>query len=211
MGRGNRAKRGEPGRPAYVGFQRGHPPYYTGGSVKGHAQTNKGDISRIPPEYRSAANPHSLGQPAGSLNHSSRVKTNGLMRHKARERQCLEALQNGKEADDLERHFPPGLVRRLKALAEVAEDPTHRDFLNANRLLRDILGTDRGVDPDEPTAAGAALEIRVLRGSTDPRDLPSLPGAPAPPGEAAGPGSEEGQPPSEKPVAGESRPATGAH
>src|SRR5688500_16077128 len=82
VARGNRTRGAA--RSPNCGFQKGHPPYYTGGSVPGHAPTNpNGHAETLSNAYR-------FDQPLGREN-----MLKGRGRPKDKERECLEALQNG--------------------------------------------------------------------------------------------------------------------
>lgn len=178
-GKGNRAKKGEPGRPAHVGYQRGHPPYYTGGSVPGHAPTRIGGNPALQELNAKGTNPYQFDQPLGALN---RIK--GGNRPKDKERECLEAIENGVEDKALKR-FPQGMVARLRSLAEVAQDVTHKDWINAQRLVREIRTRLRGQTPEELAASREPDVIEVITGRLE---VP-LPGATRGEGSA---GSEAG-------------------
>ncbi len=166
---GNRHSKftGAPGQ----GFQRGHRPYYTGGSVKGHAPTN-----RNPPPIK--ADPrYSFAAPLGSIN---QAKGQRMGKAKSKERECLEAIQNGRKDAELvvpAGRFPPGMVARLRALHDVAEDSAHRDFMHAQRMVSDILTHQRGGKKGEEDGGDGApadgFTVRVVHGhATTP-----LPGA----------------------------------
>jgi len=87
---------------------------------------------------------------------------------KAKEREVMEALQNGKSPKELEKRYPPGLVRRLAILQEVAEDPEHKDFMHAQRLVREILARlQGGAEEDAASAGPAKMVIEVVEGRVD--------------------------------------------
>jgi hypothetical protein len=194
VGRGNRAKRGEPGRPPHVGFQPGHRPFYTGGSVPGHAPTNP--AGHMPPEHyerlhgpNGVLKQYQFGQPLGN-EHSKK----GGNRPKDKERNCLEEIQNGQERDEiLQRRYPPRMIKRLKALLDVSEAKGHRDFMHAQRQVREILTRNRG-DPSERAADGQKDTIEVWHGRVDaqmPGALQKEEGGPSAP-VAEGPPSKAG-------------------
>jgi len=154
-------------RPKHVGFQPGHPPYYRGGSVQGHAPTNTTDLAHLNGPDGAARRAHNdpstpayayrFDQPKGQVNQKK-----GGGRPKDRERQCVEALQNGCDEEDLCARFAPRLVKRLAALLDVSENPEHRDFLHAQRLIREILAHQRGERETELAEAAAARDVIEL-------------------------------------------------
>lgn len=175
MGKGgNRAKRGEPGRPPHVGFQKGHRPFYTGGSVPGHAPTNvKGEAEYLVHSINDPTHPHyqyRFDQPLGIEN-----RKKGGRWAKDRERQCLEAIQNGSDPEKLKKRFPPGMVDRLDALHRVATDDDHRDFMHAQRMISEILkrlgrNTAEGANGDGTDSMGVA-SIELAPGHATPPPL----------------------------------------
>lgn len=154
-------------------FEKGHPPYYTGGAKPGHAPTNpNGHLPGLVQHGRRVGAAWGFDQPLGAEN-----RRKGGRQAKNKERLCMEAIQNQDETrslaartKSLEQRFPPGMVRRLLALHAVAQDPSHRDFLHAQRLVREILTTLRkqpdedGTDASAPTSADA---IVVVHGRID--------------------------------------------
>jgi hypothetical protein len=134
----------------------------TGGSVPGHLPTNPNgnreplDAARAP---GGGAYAYRFGQPLGDV-----ARRKGSMgRVKNKERQCLEAIQNqtGKQSEEAELkrltdRFPHGMVRRLKALQAVCEDPDHPAFIHAQRLAREILTTQKKGKDDPEDGDGAS-------------------------------------------------------
>lgn len=150
-------------------FQKGNDPNrYTGGSKPGHAPTNPNGIG-LPPKPPPGAHAYRFDQPLGQQN---RMK-GGRGWAKNKERTCMEAVQNQTEPNEkklVQRGFPVGMVRRLMALHVVSQDPTHKDFLNAQRLVRDILTTLKKQTGEEEADAAAATSgdtIHVVRGRVD--------------------------------------------
>lgn len=162
-------------------FEKGHPPYYTGGSVPGHAPTNPNAPGMSPdhPNWK-------LGEYAfGTTAKGEENRKKGQGRPKDKERRCLEEIQAGQERDQiLERRYPPRMIKRIRALLEVSEDPTHRDWMNAVREVSKILGRNRGTS-DENAEAKEPDRIEVTFGRLD---IP-MPGAGKdPPKDGGGPG-----------------------
>lgn len=173
--RGNRAKKGEPGRPAHVGFQPGHAPFYNGGSVAGHAPTSDG--SQLP----KGGNAEALKAHRFMKGH--KPENNG-MPATARQRECLESVQNLEDLDDIEavarlkERFPLRMILHLIELQRSAEDPDSHHFLQSQRLIREILIAPKR-RAEIPGAEAAAQKepdtIRVIQG----RINAELPGAAA--------------------------------
>lgn len=131
----------------------------------------------------------------GSTAIGNENRKKGRNRPKDKERNCLEEIQNGQERDQiLERRYPPRMIRRLRALLDVAEDSTHRDFMHAQRQVREILTRHRGTREDEDAEAAARPTdtINVTFGRID-VPMPGSPGAPieeeGPPGESSSGGA----------------------
>lgn len=164
-------------------FQKGHPPYYTGGSVPGHAPTNT-KPTMYPGHPNWKLGDYEFGRtPLGEEN-----RKKGGNRPKDKERRCLEELQSGQDRDNiLERRYPKRMIARLRALLDVSENPDHKDFINAQRMIREILGKHRGIHHDDrPTGERGSIEL--IDGHVD---VP-LPGSGAAPvGE--GPAGSEGE------------------
>lgn len=145
------------------GFKKGHPPHYTGGSVPGHAPTYTGPptMHRGHPNWK--LEPYRFGNPAGDAN-----RKKGGNRPKDKERCCLEEIQNGQDRDEiLERRYPPRMIRRLQALLDVAEDKEHRDFMHAQRQVREILTRNRGDSSADRAAEGPKDTIEVYHGRVE--------------------------------------------
>ncbi len=178
---------GAPGQ----GYQKGHRPFYTGGAVMGHAPTNtKPTMYPGHPSWK--LDPYAFGQPLGE-EHRKR----GGNRPKDKERACLEAIQNGTSEPKLLARFPAGMVKRLSALHKVAEDSSHKDWINAMRMVREILTHLRGVKGEDDRSEDASKPdvIQIAHGHVE-KDLPGNEKAPAPDGRAQGPGEGEVNPPS---------------
>ena len=112
-----------------------------------------------------------------------------------RERECLEDIQNLTPVENLGR-YPPGLVMRMQALYEVANNKNHDDFIAAQRLVREILARTSGPQEGAVAAIGPA-RIEVYEGRIE---IP-MPGAQGDAGPAAGESAEpaegvQSQPPS---------------
>lgn len=141
--------------------------------MPGHAPTNMD-----PPPFTARGLP--FGHPAMEVH-----RKKGGRNARSKERECLEALQNA-DLDDLDakcakltRRFPPGMVYRLRALHDVASDPEHKDFMNAQRMVSDILKhlEKKPGDQDPAALAGAGVPIiELAHGSVE---MP-LPGSVAP-------------------------------
>jgi len=142
-------------------FEKGHPPYYTGGAVKGHAPTSDGSPLKTwknsPLNPDSAKYKYRFDQPLGIEN---RKKGSGSKSVKSKERACLEAIQAGQDRDKiLERRFPIGMIRRLRALESVACDPSHKDFIHAIRMVSDILSHQRGGPESDKGQAAPTIAL----------------------------------------------------
>lgn len=193
---GSTGKRGQWKRPDVaakgLGFQKNHPAFYRGGSVPGHAPTNldpqhlngpDGFARKNLNDPTSLAYPYRFDQPRGMEN-----RKKGGRQAKSKLRECLEAVQNGTRG--IEKRFPPGMLKRMRVLQETAEDPTHRDFMNAQRLVLQIL-TTLGKQPGDmegrPESEGGSIELLhghvdvPLPGAVKKEAPPALEGTPAAP------------------------------
>ena len=152
-------------------FQKGNDPNrYTGGAKPGHAPTNPN--GHMPGLEKAHATPgafaYRFDQPLGQQN-----RAKGGRQAKNKERTCMEAIQNQTEPDErklVQRGFPVGMVRRLMALHVVSQDPEHKDFLHAQRLVREILTTLKkqpGEDESDPSAPTSGDTITVFEGRID--------------------------------------------
>lgn len=162
----------------------------------GHAPTNPNGSPLQPLEARiKALEPYQFGKPGGN-----RQGANGA-RATSKQRECMEALQNLEDPEDaralkkLHRRFSPGMVNRLAALQIASMNPELTHFLQAQRLIREILIVPhrREVEADSaPPQRDERPAIELLHGHVD---VP-LPGgkeeAPTAPGIGALPGPDEG-------------------
>lgn len=160
----------------------------------GHAPTNPNGGPLQPLEARlKAIEPYQFGKPGG--NHHG---ANGA-RATSKQRECMEAIQNLDDPEDsaslkkLHRRFSPGMVSRLAALQVASMDPSLTHFLQAQRLIREILIVPhrREVEADSaPAQPDERPAIELLHGHVD---MP-LPGgkeeAPTAPGITGLPGPE---------------------
>lgn len=94
----------------------------------------------------------------------------------------MEALQNGKDPAELAKRYPAGMVNRLAVLHQVAEDLTHRDFIKAQMLVREVLA--RGSSEGDGGGGGERHEITLLHGTASSVPLPVS--GPAPEGKEPG-------------------------
>jgi hypothetical protein len=107
---------------------------------------------------------------------------------RSKERELMEAIQNGKDPLELAKRYPPGMVKRLEYLQKVAVDVEHRDFIKAQIMVREIL--TRGPFEGDGSSPDAGHTITLLHGRAVAPPLPGSapePGAaPAAPGETGG-------------------------
>ena len=177
------------------------------GGKHGHGPTNNG--SHLQEEHRRGFHdPTSklyaarFDQPEGAKN-----REKGGNRPKDRQRACLERVMRWEleGADTLEslpsnakmslaklkREHPIGIIRSMFSLRIVAEDFGHKDFMNAQRLVREILTKLQGhKDDDQMKPEPDSITVTVGR-----LNVP-LPGAdsddPAPPEGGSGSAGAEG-------------------
>jgi hypothetical protein len=86
-------------------------------------------------------------------------------RPKNKERECLEALQNGKSDEELraQGRFPVVMIERLSILLRTACDPDHREYIRAQLLVREILQSNtRHAKVDDEARARAAAETNKV-------------------------------------------------
>lgn len=150
---GNKGMRGLWKRPDNKtnlrGFCReGQPGRYRGGAVVAHLSTHQDGLGA------------SLANRMRLAGHKSRSK----------EREIMEALQNGKAPIELKKRYPPLQVERLAQLHDVAVDITHRDFIKAQILVREILV--RNEADGDGTRPSEATTITLLHGTADRIPLP---------------------------------------
>lgn len=166
-------KVGRPYRGDYgQGYKKGHPCYYRGGAVKGHAPTSDG--KHLPHGHlRDPNHPAFLNQfdqPKGRVNQE---KGQRMQKQKTKERECLEAIQNGTPDEKLvapSGRYPARMVARLRALLDASEDQSHKFFIQSQQLVREILSTRKGGAHDDAEAApeaAQAMEVHVYRGRID--------------------------------------------
>ena len=172
-------------------YEKGHPAHYTGGSVPGHAPTN--------PNGNAEAFVH-RGAPRFGTAEAEANRRKGGRQAKNKERLCLEAIQNqsGRFSRDsvierLSQRFPTGMVKRLLALHDVCEDTDHKDFIQAQRLAREILTTLKKQpgdieEGDALSVPGSGDTITVMHGRID---VP-MPGAAEPENALPGSAAEDG-------------------
>lgn len=88
-----------------------------------------------------------------------------------RARACLEAIQNKPDDPNLEarltQRFPEGLVRRLLELHRVSVDTEHKDWLQANRLILDILTPQQPKEEEQAAQSAAGRAITLVHGRVD--------------------------------------------
>ena len=134
------------------------------GSEPGHAPTS--DASHLAGLKPHDVTAHQLGKPGGSDPRGSpgRPAT-------GKQRECMEAVQNLEDRDDkqalaeLVKRYSPGMVRRLIALQDISEDPESGHFLQAQRLIREILiAPKRRADEENAAPVKAPDTIQVTVG-----------------------------------------------
>lgn len=169
-------------------FQKGlDPNRYNGGSVPGHAPTSDG--SQLPKGGNPALLRQHQFQPGNKPQNNGRPAT-------SKQRHCMEAVQNLESLDDavkiekITQRFPMRMVLRLVQLQRASEDRGDPFFLQAQRLIREILLVpnrkgDTGEDEDDSKPKGATV-IRAYFGDIRPPPLESEPSASPEPG--SGPG-----------------------
>lgn len=111
-----------------------------GGSVPGHAPTSGGNVAHFGDKASEGFKSKPILDEAmrrSRMAHQAKKDARAAMR---RERECLEAIQNGGQEEVLvrQKRYPPGLVARLMALHRASEGGT-KDMIQAQRLVREIL------------------------------------------------------------------------
>lgn len=147
--------------------------------MPGHAPTQTG-VTMYPGHPNWKLDPHLFGQPGTEVH-----QRKGGRNARSKERQCLEALQNARRGEHLDKkceklceRFPPGMVYRLRALHDVASDPEHKDFMNAQRMVSSILThlEDKSGGAESGSGELGVPRIELAHGSVD---VP-LPGSESP-------------------------------
>jgi len=181
--------KGWPGpHPPHCGFQKGHPPYHSG--FPGHSGGNRKRGKNRAPQcgFQKGHPNYYSGSVIGHLPTNGTVAARMKPIPRSKERELMEAIQNGKDPLELAKRYPPGMVKRLEYLQKVAIDVEHRDFIKAQIMVREILTRGRGEGEDPSASTGHT--VTLLHGSAVAPPLPGSapePGAaPAAPGETGG-------------------------
>lgn len=144
------------------------------GSVPGHLPTHSG-ANLSPPGQGDNPEP----SPASIASRFQPGHRHGY-HAKSKERECMEAVQNGGTEKALAARFPIGMVKRLMRLQEAAEDVENPHCIHAQRMIREILSTLTSTKAErEAEAAAKAAQprpIMLFRGRID----APMPGAPKP-------------------------------
>lgn len=149
-----------------------HAGNYFGGSKPGHAPTHNGSNLFPPGQGTNTLLPAS---DPNSPAHDTRFQPGHKFGYaaKSKERQCMEAIQNGRQKKELEARFPPGMVARLVKLQKTAEDPDSPHYMHANRIIREILSTlattkaEREAEEAAFKAAQGPRAIQLFHGRLD--------------------------------------------